>query len=85
MDDFQAEFGLVVKKERVAEDGEYNLSGERYRDTGVREYLFPLVVFGDSKLFQVESGGTPKTDVKEYWDEGIPWVTLVDLPPTNLN
>ena len=31
VDDFQAEFGLVVKKERVAEDGEYNLSGERYR------------------------------------------------------
>ena len=25
--------GLIVEKERVAEDGEYNLSGERYRES----------------------------------------------------
>ena len=47
MDDFQAEFGLVVKKERVAEDGEYNLSGERYRESTVRSGNYPLVCIGD--------------------------------------
>ena len=26
--------GLIVEKERVAADGEYNLSGERYRESG---------------------------------------------------
>ena len=35
-------------------------------------------------MFLVESGGTPKSGVKEYWDGGIPWITLVDLPPDDI-
>jgi type I restriction enzyme M protein len=31
----------------------------------------------------VKSGGTPKSDVEAYWNGGIPWVTLVDLPATD--
>ena len=31
LDDFQPKTGLVVEKEKVAGDGDYNLSGERYR------------------------------------------------------
>ena len=31
----------------------------------------------------MESGGTPKSDVEEYWSGGIPWATLVDLPATD--
>ena len=83
-DDLQPSAGLVVAKERIAADGEYNLSGERYRDNAVREHLFPLVSFGDGGLFRVDSGGTPKSDVKEYWNGGIPWITLVDLPPSDI-
>ena len=45
---------------------------------------WPLVQLGDSDLFLVESGGTPKSDVKDYWDGGIPWITLVDLPPNDI-
>ena len=71
---------LIAKKDKIAENGEYNLSGERYRDTERGDRLFPLVEIGDSKLFRVESGGTPKSSVEEYWDGGVPWVTLIDLP-----
>ncbi len=42
-----------------------------------------MVSLGDEALFKVESGGTPKSDVPEYWDGGIPWATLVDLPASN--
>ena len=28
-------------------------------------------------------GEQPKSDVQEYWNGDIPWVTLVDLPPTD--
>ena len=32
-DNGQPKFGLIAEKEKIAEGGEYNLSGERYRET----------------------------------------------------
>ncbi len=72
--------GLIVDKERIAANGDYNLSGERYRENGSHNHNFPVVSLGDERLFRIESGGTPKSDVEEYWNGGIPWATLVDLP-----
>ena len=83
-DNVQPKFGLVAEKGKIAAGGEYNLSGERYRENQHREHSFPLVSLGDSELFCIESGGTPKSRVEEYWDGGVPWATLVDLPPTEL-
>lgn len=72
--------GLIVDKERISANGDYNLSGERYRENGSHNHNFPVVSLGDERLFRIESGGTPKSDVEEYWNGGIPWATLVDLP-----
>lgn len=83
VEDFQPTLGLVVAKEKIAENGDYNLSGERYREGVASNHSFPLVSLGEASLFRVESGGTPKSDVAEYWGGGIAWATLVDLPPTN--
>ncbi len=41
-DDSQPGNRLIVEKEKVAADGEYNLSGERYRESGPRATAFPL-------------------------------------------
>ena len=38
---------LIVEKEKIAANGDYNLSGERYRENGVRQSVFPLVRFED--------------------------------------
>src|SRR5437588_2410726 len=46
-------------------------------------HSFPIVSIGDDSYFRVESGGTPKSEVAEYWNGGIPWATLVDLPATD--
>ena len=73
----------IVPKERIAVNGDYNLSGERYREGVASHHSFPLVFLGEESLFRVESGGTPKSDVEEYWGGGIPWATLVDLPATD--
>jgi type I restriction enzyme M protein len=73
----------IVSKEKIAANGDYNLSGERYREGAASNHLFPLVFLGEGSLFRVESGGTPKSDVGEYWGGGIPWATLVDLPATD--
>jgi len=83
LEDFEPELGLIVEKEKIAANGEYNLSGERYRENGTHEHLFPLVSLSDTNLFRIESGGTPKTDVEAYWNGGIQWATLVDLPSTD--
>ncbi len=83
LEDFQSTLGLIVAKEKIAANGDCNLSGERYRVETIRDHTFPLVHLGNPELFRVESGGTPKSDVEEFWDGGIPWATLVDLPATD--
>ncbi len=73
-----------VSKRRLAEGGDYNLSAERYRANGVVRSKWPMVRLGDEQLFSIESGGTPSTGNPSYWDGDVPWVTLVDLPQSNL-
>jgi len=51
---FQPTLGLVVPKEKIAANGDYNLSGERYREGAVRETKFPRVTLGD--LLNLEFG-----------------------------
>ena len=72
--------GLVVDKVRVSETGDYNLSGGRYREYAHSARGHPMVSLGDTGSFRIESGGTPKSEVGEFWNGGIPWATLVDLP-----
>ena len=74
------ETGLVVDKKRIGADGEFNLSGERYRANGRANARYEWVALDSPGIFAVESGGTPKSDVPEYWDGDVPWITLVDLP-----
>lgn len=77
-------FAWAVKKAKIAESGDYNLTGERYKETEIRKnQKWPLVELGDEEYFQIESGGTPDSKNKEYWDGKIAWVTLVDLPTDN--
>ncbi len=73
-----------VKKGKIAESGEFNLTGDRYRETAdYSKMKWPMVKLGDSNFFQTESGGTLDSGNKEYWDGEINWVTLVDLPADN--
>jgi len=47
LDRFHPTMGLVVSKEKVTANGDYNLSGERYRKNGTRNHSFPLIRLGD--------------------------------------
>jgi type I restriction enzyme M protein len=81
--ELQLSCGLIVAKEKIVANGDYNLSVERYREGIVSNHFFPLIPLSDISLFRIESGGTPKSDVKEFWGGGIAWATLVDLPATD--
>ena len=79
---------LDVQKEIVAEIESYQkiIDGARAVVDNYRPHIavdpeWPMVALGDTSLFRVESGGTPRSDIEEYWNGGVPWVTLVDLPP----
>lgn len=64
MADFQPTMGLVVEKEKVATNGDYNLSGERYKQKGVVKTNFPLVSLGD-----LMPSGIPSVDPSKFPDE----------------
>ena len=82
-DILQNPFVTIAKKEQIAEQ-DYVLVGERYLSDSMPEAKYKMVSLGDKSLFQVESGGTPSSDIPEYWDGNIHWVTLVDLSAANL-
>jgi type I restriction enzyme M protein len=46
-DDLQPTCGLIVPKERIAANGDYNLSGERYREGSATVSAWPFVLVGD--------------------------------------
>ena len=46
LDDFAPQTGLVVEKDRIASDGDYNLSGQRYQTHISRNSKYPMVHLG---------------------------------------
>ena len=46
-DELRLTLGMVAKKEKIAADGEYNLSGERYRENRARVHKFPVAKIGE--------------------------------------
>lgn len=39
-----------------------------------------MISLGDERYFTICSGGTPNSSIPEYWNGGINWITLADLP-----
>lgn len=60
----------IVAKKKIGESGEWNLSGDRYRDeTLISKTDWPLVQLGDICTFM--TGGTPTSMMKEYYEKGL--------------
>ena len=77
--DLQLTRGLIVPKEKIAANGDYNLSGERYGDqTRLLQAKWPTVSLGEICTFM--TGGTPTSTVAEYYDGGtVPWLVSGDI------
>lgn len=73
----------LVEKEIVLGNKDVILSAERYFEAKVSQTEFELVRLGDEKYFKIESGGTPSSEVAEYWNGNINWATLKDLPASD--
>ena len=73
----------LVEKKIVLGNKDVVLSAERYFETVKSQTEFQLVRLGDEKYFKIESGGTPSSEVAEYWNGNIHWATLKDLPASD--
>jgi type I restriction enzyme M protein len=54
VESFKPTLGLIVPKEKIAANGDYNLSGERYRDTIAAHTQWPLALL--SEICEFRSG-----------------------------
>jgi len=70
----------TVLKTEIAANGDYNLSGERYKSILIADSNFEMIELSNEDVFKVVSGGTPSSSVDEYWNGDVNWATLVDLP-----
>jgi type I restriction enzyme M protein len=79
VEDYQPMLGLIVPKEKIAANGEYNLGGERYREeTRFTQLRWPIVPLGDFCTFM--TGGTPTSTDAEYYENGsVPWLVSGDI------
>src|SRR6185436_13490600 len=79
VEDFQSTLGLTVLKDKIAANGDYNLSGDRYRDgvtsVGVK---WPLVSIGE--LCIIERGASPRPihDFITDAPDGVNWIKIGD-------
>ncbi len=81
--DFQPTLGLIVEKEKIAANGEYNLSGERYREGAARKAAFPHVRL--EAIAEIAAGNSaPQGD--EYFKGGqFPFVRTSDVGAVHLS
>jgi type I restriction enzyme M protein len=70
--------GLVVPKEKIAANGDYNLSGERYREGAAQSRVYASHVL--SEVCDIFNGSTPSKQEPRYWNGGtVPWFTVEDI------
>jgi type I restriction enzyme M protein len=69
-----AKVGQIIPKEKIAANGDYNLSGERYREGGVKTNIFPLV-----KLSEVCTVNPRKSQIAEKPETRVSFVPMAGL------
>ena len=77
--EFQPVLGLIVEKDKIAANGDYNLSGERYREATIQAGLkWPLVQIGSICI--VERGASPRPIHNFITKEpdGVNWIKIGD-------
>lgn len=74
----ESDIAHAVSKVEIAKNGDYNLSGERYKMNEVASSHFPIVSLAE--LFEIKRGGSPRP-IEEYFTEaenGINWIKIGD-------
>ena len=70
-DGFEPLMGQLVAKHRIGEDGDYNLSGERYRLDSPRVFHFPIARLGE--VAEIIAGQSPPGSSYNVSGDGTPF------------
>jgi type I restriction enzyme M protein len=76
LDDCQPTLGLIVPNEKIAANGDYNLSGERYRENDNRISEYPHVQLGDIIIGKPQYGSGAR---KVSFDGQVRYIRITDL------
>ena len=83
LDNFQPTLGLVVPKEKITANGDYNLSLERYRENESRSFIYPQVELGEvcsiGRGFAFKSGDYVKNGILNFRVSNIGKNRMPDL------
>lgn len=72
-------FASVVKKEKIAKNGDYNLSANHYLATvDYANVKWPIVKLGEV-VIDMKDGGTPARKNEEYFGGNINWCVVKDI------
>jgi len=83
MEDFKLTRGLIVPKEKIAANGDFNLSGERYREGTARQGAFPYVRLDE--IAEIAAGNSAPQG-EEYFKEGqYPFIRTSDVGAVHLS
>ena len=76
----EAKIDSLVEKTKIAESGDYNLSGDRYKEILIYSGKWPIVELGDIAI-DMKDGGTPYRKHNEYFGGDIYWCVVKDIKP----
>jgi len=68
----ESQIAHAVPKTKIAKNGDYSLSGERYKVLDEVNSVYELKKLSD--ICKVQAGGTPSRNEPSYWGGSIPWV-----------
>lgn len=73
---------LWVRKDKISKSGDYNLSGDRYKEIeNIENRKWPIVPLGD--LCNLVGGGTPSKSDEDLWKGGnIKWLSAKHIDTT---
>ena len=72
-------YSIAVSKDKMGENGDYNLTAERYRETiDYTNAKWPMVELGE--VCEIQRGGSPRP-INEYISEntGVNWIKIGDV------
>ncbi len=73
----ESTLGSAIERSKLADDGNYNLSVERYQEKASVQRAWPMIALG--KLTKRVSGGTPSKADPSFWSGDVPWVSPKDM------
>jgi len=75
----ESKLAAYVEKTKIAENSDYNLSGDRYRvATDYTNAKWPMVKLGEIVL-DMKDGGTPSRSKPQYFGGDINWAVVKDI------